>query len=1123
MKKLLLLLLTTVILPLFAFTQLWNQNISQAKLKNSENNYFEMRKTFDDYWSPYNVDNKGYYTNIDGVKKKAAGWKQFNRWAWNMEGQINPETGELPAKTAQQVYNEYQKLKPKQSKSTTADWKSMGPNSSGSGYAGVGRINCIAFHPIDNNTYWIGAPAGGLWVTTNDGNTWTCLTDNNNVLGISDIIIPSDYSTSKTIYIATGDRDAMDNYSIGVLKSTDEGLTWNKTGIEYNLSNRKLVNRLLLDPEDNNTLIAATTNGVFKTTDGGDTWTDKLTTDNFIDMEYNTVSFDTLYGSTKNGKIRISPNGGAAWVTTLTNASGRRIELATTQDNSNIIYAVMAEGSGGLMGVYRSDNAGMSFSQVYSASTSNLLGWYSDGSGDGGQGWYDLSIASSPTDSNTVLIGGVNSQISTDGGETWSCSNCWTSYSVYNKGGHPTVHADKHNLNFRSNGDLFECNDGGIYLSTNNGLSWIDKTNGLAISQIYKLGVSQTAEKEIITGLQDNGTKLFSDQTWYDVKGGDGTECIIDYTDKNTQYGAYVYGQISRTKNHWSSNEEIQPTAAGTGAWVTPYIIDPKDNNTLYAGYADVWKTTDQGDSWLKISTISSYEKIRSMAVSPSNSSTLYVADNTHIWKTSNGGTSWSEITNGLPTNYAYIQYIAVKNNDENTIWIALSGYNSYGVYESINGGDSWTNISSGLPQLPAYSIVQDTMTKNTTYLYVGTELGIYFKKGSDNWVEFNTGLPNVKIGEIEIYYDKTNHSNSKLRAASYGRGLWESNLYFSPQPIAEFTASVTTTNIGETITFTDLSTNTPTEWLWSFGQVSPTTSTEQNPKTIYTAAGTYDITLIVINSEGKDTLTKTDYITINQSETPIPGFTTDKDSIYIDQDIQFSDTSMGTPTSWNWTFEGGTPSTSDEQNPIITYSANGNYDVTLVVTNSVGNHSSIIKNKLITVSIWPNPEAYFDAAPLSGVDPLEVTFTDTSKYAHIWLWDFGDDETSTEQNPTHTFIKGTYTISLLVSNPSGENSITKSNLIIVDPNSLDEEIKHRLKVYPNPVTDVISVEFTNENSHKINIEIYDFNGKLVKRVIPSINTNIKQQINIESLDAGNYILKIKIGNDILVQNIVKE
>ncbi|OYT15964.1 MAG: hypothetical protein B7C24_10255 [Bacteroidetes bacterium 4572_77] len=394
--------------------------------------------------------------------------------------------------------------------------------------------------------------------------------------------------------------------------------------------------------------------------------------------------------------------------------------------------------------------------------------------------------------------------------------------------------------------------DGGIYFSNNDGSVFADKTNGMVISQMYKLGVSQLDPDEIITGLQDNGTKLLSAGNWDDVKGGDGMECIIDFTDVNIQYGTYVRGQISRTTNHWASSTAIEPASAGNGAWVTPYIIDPADNNTLYAGYANVWKTTNKGNSWTEISSMNTSNKIRSMAIAPSNSLVLYVADYSHIWSTTNGGNSWTEITGSLPVASSDLRSIAVKNDDPNTLWVTLSYYNTNAVYESTDGGSIWTNISNGLPEIPAYSIVQNAQVSSEVHLYVGTELGVYFKKGDDNWIEYNTGLPKVKVGELEIYY-AANAIDSKLRMASYGRGLWETPMELENTDLPTV----------QTATPTDITDNSATvggnvtnEGLSSVNERGVVWSTLANPtvadnKIIHgsTGTGAYSSSLIGLNS----------------------------------------------------------------------------------------------------------------------------------------------------------------------------------------------------------------------------------------------------------------------------------
>jgi hypothetical protein len=749
----------------FGWAQNWTQNLPESKSE-SKLTLYDYKKAFDTYWEPYNVKN-GYYTE-NGKELKAAGWKQFLRWHYEMEGQVNKSDGSFPDKTAQEIYNEYIKNHQFQKTSVSANWTSIGPDLSDGGYAGIGRINNIAFHPNDNNTWWIAAPAGGVWLTTDNGQNWTCLTDENGVLGVSDIAIPSDYSSSQTIYIATGDRNAWHNRSIGVLKSTDAGTTWNPTDIQFALADFQIVSRLLMDPNNDQTILAATSSGLFKTTNGGSNWSNQLSEEYFIDMEYKPGDFNTLYGSTTDGEIWISSNGGADW--SLSHSQGDRIELAVSPADPNVVYAIAANGAGGLFGVYQSTNSGNNFNMVFNGNDLNLLHWNADGSGSGGQGWYDLAIAVSLTDPNLLLVGGVNTWRSTNGGVSWSIVNHWWGDGVQ------AVHADKHMLKYRSNGDLFECNDGGVYVSNNDGTSWVDKTDGIVISQIYKLGVSQTVPNETIIGLQDNGTKLFSNGSWADVRGGDGMECLIDYTNTDVQYATVYYGDIRRTINHWNSSVPVTPTAAGDGAWVTPFIFSPTNNETIYAGYANVWKTTDRGNSWTEISSMNSGSKLRSLAIAPSNDQVVYAADQNKIWKTTNDGGSWVEVTSNLPVSSTNITSIAVKDNDPNTLWVSLSGYNSHGVYSSTDGGNTWMNLSEGLPELPVYNIIQNKQSIVAVHLYVATELGVYFKNGTNDWVPFNEGLPNVRSSELEIYY-ATNPDNSRLRLSTFGRGLWETTL----------------------------------------------------------------------------------------------------------------------------------------------------------------------------------------------------------------------------------------------------------------------------------------------------------------------------------------------------------
>ena len=796
-----------------AFSQNWQQNLSKRNPGDKPLTLPEYQKAFNDYWDKFNVQDGYYYEN--GKKEKAPGWKIFKRWEYYWEQRVDLATGEFPKTTSVDEYEKYLKTRNNIKKTNYSEsWTNLGTNSSSGGYAGIGRINCIAFHPTDVNIFWVGSPSGGIWKTADGGGSWVILNDNESVLGVSAIVI--DYTNPNIIYIATGDRDGgsmsslgggqvADNASIGVLKSIDGGATWNTTALSFPTSQKKKVYDLIMHPTNHLILLASISSGtisnsggIYKTADGGDTW-NKTTYSYpcwriaFKPGDPTTVyGVETYYGSGYVQYFDKSINTGDSWDGGHDFGSGTdalRTELAVTSANPSVVYLLTCDLNSGLNGVYKSDNSGVSFSRVDDG-TKSLLGYESDGSGPNeGQGDYDLCIAVSPSDANEVYIGGVNSWKSINGGVDWTCVNHWSTSPP------EVVHADKHVLAYQSSTVLFEGNDGGIYKTTNGGTNWIDLTDGMVTSQIYRIGVSQTSVTTVLTGMQDNGTKKYS-SSWSDVKGGDGMECIVDYSDANYMYATYVRGQITRSVNgftDWHTEVDISANIPGgqpTGAWVTPYVIDPNNSSTLFAGYDQVWKTIDRGNDWTSASQVlSSSNKLRSLAIAPSNSNVLYAADQTHMWKTTTGSGTWSSIT--LPSLSNSITYIAVKNDDPSTVWFTVGGYTSgQKVYQSVDGGSNWTEIGTGLPNLPIMSIVQYKKATDRNVLFVGTDLGVYVKDGTNDWASYSTGLPSVVVTELEIYYASS--GADILRAGTFGRGLWETEIDAAlPVELSSFTGRV--------------------------------------------------------------------------------------------------------------------------------------------------------------------------------------------------------------------------------------------------------------------------------------------------------------------------------------------
>ena len=278
-----------------------------------------------------------------------------------------------------------------------------------------------------------------------------------------------------------------------------------------------------------------------------------------------------------------------------------------TPANPEYVYLLAGRNSdSGFYGLYHSANSGLNFSQR--SNSPNILGYAPDGSSSGGQSWYDLALAASPTNPDEIFSGGVNIWRSTDGGFNWNINTYW----IYTDPAYPYVHADIHTLDFH--GDrLFAGADGGIFYTDDRGATWTDISAGMATMQFYRFGGYPGDAGLLIGGAQDNGTNRYNSGQWYHVLGADGMEAAIDYSDPNIMYCCIQNGGLRRSFDGGNSWGDITGGISGNGAWVTPYVIDPHHPQILYAGYSNLWKSTNRGSSWSQISNV--FSGINALAV----------------------------------------------------------------------------------------------------------------------------------------------------------------------------------------------------------------------------------------------------------------------------------------------------------------------------------------------------------------------------------------------------------------------------------------------------------------------------------------------------------------------------
>ncbi|MBA3683220.1 MAG: T9SS type A sorting domain-containing protein, partial [Bacteroidetes bacterium] len=961
---------------------------------------------------------------------------------------------------------------------TTANWAPLGPFGSPTN-GDAGRIQTIQIKPGDPNTIYVGTAAGGFWMSNNSGVSYTTTTDQFASCGISDIAI-NPFNTN-IIYVSTGDKDASDTHSTGILRSNDGGLTWVTTGLSWQTSQLRRIYRLLINPLNPNTLIAASNVGIYRSMDAGNTWS-LVANGGYVDAEYRPNDTTTVYAVTNGGFVR-SVNGGASFtgVSISSSFSSSRLSLAVTPADDKYVYIMVGSTNNGFGGLYRSVNAGASWTLM--SSSPNVMGWSTTGNDAGGQAWYDIAIDASPTNANEITVGGVNSWKSTNGGANWTLNTHW-----YGGGGKPYVHADLHYIMYTSGTTCYLGTDGGIARTTNGGTSWTTINGNMNIAQIYKMGQSTTNPARIVTGHQDNGTNLSNGSAWSEIYGGDGMDCFIDWNNNNFIIASYVNGDFQRSTNGGASWVNIVNGLTGNAAWVAPIVQDPQTQNTFYCGYQHVFKSTNQGTTWVQLGNIGA--TLDEIKVSPSNPNYIYATAPGGIWKTSNGGTTWSNISTGLPIGTNQITDLTMDNLNPNQIYVTVSGYlANTKVFSSNNGGATWTNYSTGLPNIPTNCIIY---TKNSPQaLYVGTDVGVYYREASMSaWIPYMAGLPNIVVNDMEIYYP-----TGKLRAATYARGIWESDLYTNPTapPFAAFSNAFSPGCLNTPLQFNDVSANTPTSWSWNFPGGNPSTSTTQNPLVTYTATGIYTITLVSTNANGPSAPYVSTISIVNApTVTPITA------SVCINQVGNISVNTNANLVNWDTGQQGPSIGVSNSVNTVYSFTASlGACNVTGTSTlfvNAPPQTPTVIAmpGHLTTTVTAGSYQWYLNGSPITGA--TSNTFVPVGDgYYSVWV--------------------------------ANGNCLASSAPLQITVAGLNEftSVFSNISIGPNPVKDELKLVFTSEILEEATYEIQNNLGQIVFRSAIRSGGGKEAKIATNSLANGVYFLNLKQGNKQAAYKFIKQ
>jgi photosystem II stability/assembly factor-like uncharacterized protein len=655
-----------------------------------------------------------------------------------------------------------------------------------------GRISAIAADPRDAGTIYLAAAGGGVWKTTDAGNHWVPLTDDQTTLFMGAIALAP--SNPDVIYAGTGEatNSALSFTGHGVLKSTDAGTSWTLLGAD--VFDLHTISQIVVAADDPNTVYVAVggsgvhgvagNTGIWRSMDGGATWTNTTTaittSSAFSDVEIDPTNPHTLYaavgsfrGSTVNGVYK-STDGGNTWAVAgdfpLDIRDGRMTVAVAPSDPQTLYVSVSASGLGGssfgrLLEVLKSTDGGNTWTAL--PNTPDL----------GGSGWYGLPLAVDPSDPNTLYASAGGNPIveSNNGGVNWF------SLVVGADGNGP--HTDHHAFAFDANGHLLDGNDGGIWRLDDPEFAqehWSDLNTNLQLTQYIGIAVDPTNPNIAYGGSQDNGTSKFTgSMAWTLVRPGDGGFVRIDPNNPNTVYHTLTNISLERSDNGGLTwiDRTVGINHSDPSNTYLPFVVDAVNSQRLLLGTNRVYETANRGDLWHPISQPFSggwttSANIDALAIAASDANTIYASAGGDLFVTFDDGATWHQ--RDVAGVADHFQNIQIDPADNLTAYAVRDRFGGGHVFKTTDGGNTWTNISGNLPDLPAYTLAIDPSSGS---LYVGTDDGVYLSGNQGgSWSRFGGGLPHAQVRDLELL-----PNFQLLFAGTHGRGAWEISTAIAP------------------------------------------------------------------------------------------------------------------------------------------------------------------------------------------------------------------------------------------------------------------------------------------------------------------------------------------------------
>ncbi len=660
------------------------------------------------------------------------------------------------------------------------EWQFVGPSNIG------GRITAIA--GVHWGRIFVGTANGGVFTRQyNLPGNWTPIFDGDHSLSIGALAVDEQ---NGYIYVGTGETNTSgDSFDgDGLYVSRDTGATW----IHLGLDSTDRIARIVINPQNPNEIFVAamghlyrtdTTRGVYRSTDGGETWEKVLfinDTTGCIDLAINpqnpNIIYAAMWSRIRGPEARIisgsgngiykSTDGGTTWqrlTNGLPSSNVGRIGIAISESNPDVLYAVFTDNIGHFNGLYKTTDGGDSWTRTNDGAIGGIFSSY---------GWYLGRVVVSPDDPSTVYVLGVEIYRSSDGGNTWQ----WISWNV---------HADHHALWIMEENPqvLIDGNDGGVYVTYNGGTSW-ERLSGLPITQFYNVAVDPNSSVRLYGGSQDNGTMrgtTNAPNAWSVILWGDGMLPMVHPSNPNIVFAEWQFGNLNKSTDMGNSFymciDGINPNDRRN--WDTPYAMTPSNPDVMYYGTYRVYKSTNLADYWVPVSPDLTngpgsgnlvYGTLSAIKVSPVNPNFVLVGtDDGNVWVSRDAGSTWTNVSADLPDRY--VTDIAAHPVDLMTFFVTFSGY-SLGeqvpyIFVTHDLGETWQDVTYNLPQAPVNAVEIDP--EDPDYIYVGTDVGAYYITMNDTlWRPLGHGLPNSVIMDLAL-----NNPYRFLVAATHGRSMY--------------------------------------------------------------------------------------------------------------------------------------------------------------------------------------------------------------------------------------------------------------------------------------------------------------------------------------------------------------